>query len=46
MNINNLFETQIKDAKSEWEVKIVNESEKKTDDKDSEQDLAKETTNG
>lgn len=49
MNIINLFETQIDDAKSSWEVKIINENSEKNDSNNNEtsdKDIAKETKNG
>lgn len=45
MNIINLFESQINDAKSGWEIKIINEKTNKDDQNNKEntnKDIAKE----
>ena len=45
MNIINLFESQINDAKSGWEIKIINEKSDKDDQNNKEntnKDIAKE----
>ena len=48
MDIINLFESQIDNAKSDWEIKIINEKSNKDDQNNKEntnKDIAKELNN-